>query len=97
MLKHSIAIDFGTTRTKVAYFDEDRGECRLAELGRENRAIIPSVFYIPKDGKGERCVGDDALEMVDQDPAGIRRQLKREIHQLRKIRFGIGAIECGSR
>ncbi len=39
-----LAIDFGTTRTKVAYYDSDREEARLIELGIAQREIIPSVF-----------------------------------------------------
>jgi molecular chaperone DnaK (HSP70) len=71
----TIAVDFGTTRTKVAYFDQNQNEPRLIELGQEIRAIIPSVFYIPP--QGQRLVGDDAQMMVDQDPEGIIIGLKK--------------------
>lgn len=83
----TIAIDFGTTRTKVAYFDADQGKPVLIELGREVRAVLPSIFYIPQ-GDGPRQVGDDAQEMVDVDPEGIVIGLKREIHKP-------GAKHCG--
>lgn len=85
-----IAIDFGTTRTKVACFDDARGEPRLIELGREIRAVIPSVFYLPRGGEGNRLVGDDAVERVDDDPEGIVIGLKREIHKLGRKRCGPG-------
>lgn len=85
-----IAIDFGTTRTKVAHFDADRHEPRLIELGREIRAVIPSVFYLPREGEGDRLVGDDAVERVDVDPEGIVVGLKREIHKLGRKRCGPG-------
>ena len=84
----TLAIDFGTTRTKVAFFDAASGRPRLVELGKEVRAVIPSVFYIPKEGDGERRVGDDALERIDSDPAGIVISLKKEIHKLGKKRCG---------
>lgn len=83
-----IAIDFGTTRTKVGYFDSNRREPKLVELGRETRAIIPSIFYVPF--KGDRLVGDDAQDMLDQDPGGIIIGLKKEIHKLGKKRLGPG-------
>lgn len=83
-----IAIDFGTTRTKVGYFDSNRREPKLVELGRETRAIIPSIFYVPF--KGDRLVGDDAQDMLDQDPEGIIIGLKKEIHKLGKKRLGRG-------
>ena len=83
-----LAIDFGSTRTKVAYFDSSKNEPQLIELGQEIRAIIPSVFYIPKEG--DRLVGDDALMMVDHDPEGIVIGLKKEIHRSGMVRCGPG-------
>lgn len=85
-----LAIDFGTTRTKVAYHDEQRATPRLIELGREQRAIIPSVFFLPKDGEGEILVGDDAQDMVESDPEGVVVGLKMEIDRYGKIRRGLG-------
>ena len=73
----TLAIDFGTSRTKVAYFDEASGKAQLVEIGREIRTVLPSVFYIPKEGQGERLVGDDAQDMVDSDPEGIVLSLKK--------------------
>lgn len=84
-----LAIDFGSTRTKVAYFNSDKNEAQLIELGQEIRPIIPSVFYIPKEG-GNPKVGDDALMMVDHDPEGIVIGLKKEIHRPGKVYFGPG-------
>lgn len=83
-----LAIDFGTTRTKVACFDPELGAPRLIELGHEVRGVIPSLFYIPRDG--QPLVGDDAQQMVNEDPEGIVVGLKKEIHKLGKYRFGGG-------
>ena len=91
----SLAIDFGTSRTKVAYFDEDRREPRLIEIGREIRAIIPSTFYVPLEGKGERQVGDDAQDRIEIDPQGVVIGLKKEIHRLGKKHFGLGRQSVG--
>lgn len=87
-----LAIDFGTTRTKVAYYDPDREEARLIELGIAQREIIPSVFYVPKLGCGKILVGDDAMAQLDVDPAGIVREIKREIDKLGKKRCGAGRL-----
>jgi tetratricopeptide (TPR) repeat protein len=90
MAAPAIAIDFGTTRTKVAYYDAVRGEPRLIEIGREIRAIVPSTFYIPPDGQGDRLVGDDAQDQWETDPEGVVIGLKKEIHRLGKKHFGPG-------
>ena len=87
-----LAIDFGTTRTKVAYYDADREEARLVEIGISQREIIPSVFYVPKRDAGEILVGDDAMAQLDVDPAGIVREIKREIDKLGKKRCGAGRL-----
>ncbi|MCR4413972.1 MAG: right-handed parallel beta-helix repeat-containing protein [Thermoguttaceae bacterium] len=84
----TIAVDFGTTRTKVAFFDEKDEQPRLIELGRANLQVIPSLFYVPRDPRSPRLVGDDAQEMVDEDPEGIVENLKKEIHRSGKLRFG---------
>jgi actin-like ATPase involved in cell morphogenesis/tetratricopeptide (TPR) repeat protein len=88
MTAPAIAIDFGTTRTKVAYYDSDRREPRLVELGRRTLTIVPSIFYIPKEG--DPLVGDDAEDRLDSDPEGIIIGLKKEIHRPGEIRFGQG-------
>lgn len=84
----TLAIDFGTTRTKVAYLEEATGRPVLVELGREVRAIIPSVFYLPPAGSGPILVGDDAQDMVEVDPVGVVRGLKKEIHKAGQKRVG---------
>lgn len=48
-----IAIDFGTTRTKVAFYNSEKSEAQLIPLGTSQREIIPSIFYIRKVGDGE--------------------------------------------
>ncbi len=87
-----LAIDFGTTRTKVAYYDTEREQARLVELGISQREIIPSVFYVPRRDRGEILVGDDAMAQIDIDPAGIVREIKREIDKLGKKYVGPGRL-----
>lgn len=83
-----IAIDFGTTRTKVAFYNSEKSEAQLIPLGTSQREIIPSIFYIRKVGDGEILVGDDAMLQIDTDPAGIVREIKREIHKSGKLLIG---------
>ncbi len=86
----TLAIDFGTSRTKVAYFDSNKQEPRLVEIGHAVRDLIPSIFYIPKDGKNNILVGDEAEKMIERDPGGIVVALKKEIHKSGKKRIGDG-------
>lgn len=82
MRTRNIAIDFGSSRTKVSYFDDNEKKARLVELGREVRAVLPSLFYLPYEGDEEKIlVGDDASDMVDKEPEGIIYGLKKEIHR----------------
>jgi len=92
MKKNTIAIDFGSSRTKIAYYDSKKEKPELLELGKEIRNIIPSVFHLPEEG-GEISVGDDAQDMIDKDPQGIILGLKTEIHKLGKKRCGVGRIK----
>lgn len=94
---NKIAIDFGTTRTKVAYFDSTSNRPQVIELGRQIRSIVPSLFYIPVEGK--ILVGDDAAEEAKLDRRGIVRGLKMEIDKgifVRKNKRKINRIELAS-
>ena len=87
-----ICIDFGSSRTKVAWLNEEIEKPELIELGQEVRAVIPTVFYLPNDGSDKILVGDDAVEQADVDPAGLVTDIKREIHRPGKIRRGGGRV-----
>ena len=93
-----IAIDFGTTRTKVAMFDSKIGAPRLLNLGIIVPWFIPSLFYIGPDGKF--LVGDDAQQALNRDPKGIVRGLKTQIHldiKIRKNGQRVNRIELASK
>lgn len=79
-----IAIDFGTTRTKVACLDIDTGKPKVLELGREIRSIIPSLFHISSEG--EIQIGDDAVAASQYDHIGVVRGLKMDIDIISTIR-----------
>ena len=89
-----IAIDFGSTRTKVAYWHPETLQPTLVEIGKEQNYILPSVFYVPKLPETKILVGEDALDQLDADPQGIILGIKKEIHQIGKIRLGSNRQEC---
>jgi formylglycine-generating enzyme required for sulfatase activity len=71
-----IAIDFGTSRTKLAYLDA-RNQPRV-KFWEDEKPFVPSLFYLERDG--ERVLwGFDAEQMQDEDPAGLVEALKRKL------------------
>jgi formylglycine-generating enzyme required for sulfatase activity len=74
----TIAIDFGTTRTKLAYVGT-KGETELMRFQRED-PFLPSLCYLPK-GSDAIFWGHDAEEMKMHDPAGVIPVLKRKLHE----------------
>jgi formylglycine-generating enzyme required for sulfatase activity len=74
----AIAIDFGTTRTKTAYWDERAHSPRLVRLGYGDEPFVPSLFYLPR-GSEQILWGYDAEEYLEEDPAGIVDVLKRRL------------------
>lgn len=91
----TIAIDFGTERTKLAYIDG--GQPKMMYLGAGGLAHIPTLFYLGQDGK--YLLGDDAAEMLMDDPAGVVTVLKRKMHDphIRANRQRVAPIELISR
>lgn len=92
MTNREISIDFGSARTKVAYLPEGQSVPELVELGMEVRPVLPSVFLVPKPGGGAIAVGDDAVQLADQDPDGIVVGIKTDIHRPGKVRLGPGRL-----
>ena len=86
-----IAIDFGTARVKVAYYDEKSGTAKLASIGRDIREIIPSLFHI---GEKNIEVGDAAADRAETDPKGLVLGIKRKIHLPGKIRLAGDRLQC---
>ena len=75
----AIAIDFGTTRTKLAYLAEG-GRPELMRFERD-LPYAPSLFYLPA-GQEERALwGAAAEEMLQDDPSGVVEMLKRKLHE----------------
>lgn len=85
-----IGIDFGSSRTKVARFNGS-GTAELIEVGSEVRAVIPSMFYLPKNG-GTILVGDEAVRMADSDPTGLISDIKNDVQRPGKVRSDTGRV-----
>ena len=74
----AVAIDFGTTRTKLAYLPES-GRPELMRF-EGDRPYAPSLFYLPA-GQGCALWGAAAEEMLLDDPTGVVEVLKRKLHE----------------
>jgi len=72
-----LAIDFGTSRIKVAYWDADRNEVVMLPLGKGGQLYVPSLFHVSKDGKIR--FGDEAEVMLHHDPQGVVENLKLDL------------------
>ena len=72
-----LAIDFGTSRIKAAYWDAERSEAVMLPIGQGGRLYVPSLFYVGKDGKIR--FGDDAERELYHDPEGVLDNLKLDL------------------
>jgi len=72
-----LAIDFGTSRIKAAYWDEAKGEAVVLSLGKGGRLYVPSLFHVSRDGKIR--FGDEAEVMLHHDPQGVVENLKLDL------------------
>jgi|GEM_PF-853620 len=72
-----LAIDFGTSRIKAAYWDEESGKAVVLPLGKGGRLYVPSLFHVGKDGKIR--FGDEAEVMLHHDPQGVVENLKLDL------------------
>ena len=77
----SLAIDLGTSRTKVGWRDSNH---HIHLIDWNGSPYLPSAFHLP-DGAADILIGDDALEAIEDDPVGGIEHLKREIINGEKI------------
>lgn len=82
---NTIAIDFGSSRTKAAWMNPASGRPELLPLGSNGSQVMPSLFYLPR-GNTAPYVGIVARDYVDEDPTGVVRSLKRRMHDTSVIR-----------
>ena len=72
-----LAIDFGTSRIKAAYWDEANSDAVVLPLGKGGRLYVPSLFHVSKDGKIR--FGDEAEVMLHHDSSGVVENLKLDL------------------
>jgi len=81
MSEISVAIDIGTSRTKVAWRDTF-GEVHF--LNWDGTPYLPSVFHLPAASQ-DILLGEDALEAMEDEYNGYINNLKREIMEGRGV------------
>ena len=64
----TIVIDFGTSRTKAAFYNPTESGPDLIKLGRED--TVPSVFFVEKTGN--ILFGDAAQDVLEDQKVGAR-------------------------
>ena len=67
MISTTIAIDFGTSRTKVAYVNPNTRQVELLYLGEDNRPFIPSTSAA--SASSEIVFGEWAIQMMESGEA----------------------------
>ncbi len=78
----TVGIDFGTTKTLVAYLDESSGRTELVHLGRSGPEL-PTTVHVDKER--QLLFGDDADDQLAIDPGGYLRRIKLGIGTSRKF------------
>ena len=72
----AVAIDFGTSRTKLAYRMRPGAPAELMLFGY--RPYLPSLFYLPPS-RSDVLWGDEAEPYLRQDPGNVIDDLKRKL------------------
>lgn len=78
-MTNAIAIDFGTSRTKLAYWNPILMKPQLMRFYKNN-LFIPSLFYLPRDSN-QVLLGHNADEMWLEDHAGIVDSIKNRMRE----------------
>lgn len=85
--KLNIAIDFGTARTKAAFYNPSTEQAEVIRLGHSRVEHIPSLFHLSQlDGNDQVLFGEDAERAGRRDPAGLLIGVKSKIDDSRPIR-----------
>ena len=69
-MNDKIVIDFGTSRTKAAYYNSESSKPTLIRLGKQD--AVPSIFYIEKDGN--ILYGDVAQQKLKEQEVGSHKK-----------------------
>lgn len=68
-MNKTIAVDFGVTTTKLAFYDVSLNKIDLLKFGSDNRLYVPSLFYLNESKK--RLAGIEAENFLKKDPDGF--------------------------
>ncbi len=82
-MKHSIGIDFGTTKTMVSFLNPTTGRPELVNLGRKGDPPIPTTIYV--DESGEFLYGEEANDQIETDPEGYCRAFKLHLGETEPV------------
>lgn len=85
MNTHTIAIDFGTTKTLVSHINPRTNSPEIIRLGRDGRDYIPTTAYIDKRGKF--YFGDDADDLIEEREGQYLRGFKMKLGSSNQIAF----------
>ena len=77
MIDDMIAIDFGTARTKVAYFNPATQTVELMYLGEDGKPFIPSYAGRDPADKDKILVGEAAVDLLERGVGIVTDALKR--------------------
>lgn len=76
MKKAYIGIDFGTTKTLVSIYNENKEDAKIIRLGR-GRDDIPTSVYVAEDGSF--LCGEDADDQCSAEPDRYARAFKMKL------------------
>ena len=80
-----IAIDFGSGRIKIAYYDEETQDVEPMRLGSHGEFFLPA--YIGVKANGNVVIGEQAERMVNEEHEArwVRDNVKRDLLQLESL------------
>ena len=84
----TIVIDFGTSRTKAAYYNPKSQQPTLIRLGE--RDYVPSVFYVEKGGN--ILFGDAAQDVLEDQKVGSHK----DSLPIRGLKLELSRIHLGA-
>lgn len=82
MIDDIIAIDFGTQRTKVAYFNPATQTVELMYLGEDDRPFIPSNAGIDPTDENKILVGEAAVDLLERGVGIVTDALKKSFRYI---------------
>ena len=82
MIDDIIAIDFGSQRTKVAYFNPATQKVELMYLGEDDKPFIPSNAGIDPTNENKILVGEAAVDLLERGVGIVTDALKKSFRYI---------------